>query len=150
MLKFFVCSECPSKTRPKTSWQTSRQTSRKTSPRTAPLQNGNFAQNFALQKPIAKLSALVKEIHDAVTSVGTQKSPRTPNLSKICPDLSALRVPSGGLEFVVKRRQNLSEKCDDTGHRGTNTRPNLYPLAGDRPLTLLKQGCANSGGFGAR
>ena len=31
------------------------------------------------------------------------------------------------------------------------TRPNLYPLAGDdRALTLLKRGCANSGGFGAR
>ena len=30
------------------------------------------------------------------------------------------------------------------------THPNLYPLAGDdRPLTLLKRGCANSGGFGA-
>ena len=30
------------------------------------------------------------------------------------------------------------------------THPNLYPLAGDdRPLTLVKQGCANSGGFGA-
>ena len=43
--KGFFCSECPSKTRPKTSRQTSRKTS--------PLQNGNFAQNFALQKPIA-------------------------------------------------------------------------------------------------
>ena len=31
------------------------------------------------------------------------------------------------------------------GHIGTNTRPNLYPLAGDdRSLTLLKRGCANS------
>ena len=31
-----------------------------------------------------------------------------------------------------------------TGHVGTNT-PKLYPLAGDdRPLTLLKRGCANS------
>ena len=37
-----------------------------------------------------------------------------------------------------------------TGHIGTNT-PNLYPLAGDdRRLTLLKRGCANSSGFGAR
>ena len=37
-----------------------------------------------------------------------------------------------------------------TGHIGTNT-PNSYPLAGDdRPLTLLKRGCANSDGFGAR
>ena len=32
-----------------------------------------------------------------------------------------------------------------TGHIGTNTRPNLDPLAGDdRTLTLLKRGCANS------
>ena len=32
-----------------------------------------------------------------------------------------------------------------TGHIGTNTHPNLYPLAGDdRPLTLLKRGWANS------
>ena len=53
LLKFFFCSECPSKRRPKTSWKTSRQAARKTSPRTAPLQNGNFAQNFPLQKPIA-------------------------------------------------------------------------------------------------
>ena len=31
------------------------------------------------------------------------------------------------------------------------THPNWYPLVGDdRPLTLLKRGCANSGGFGAR
>ena len=37
-----------------------------------------------------------------------------------------------------------------TGHTGTNT-PKFVPLAGDdRPLTLLKRGCANSGGFGAR
>ena len=51
--EFFFCPECPSKTRPKTSLKTSRQTSRKTSPRTAPLPTENFAQNFALQKPIA-------------------------------------------------------------------------------------------------
>ena len=32
-----------------------------------------------------------------------------------------------------------------TVHIGTNTRPNLYSLAGDDgPLTLLKRGCANS------
>ena len=31
------------------------------------------------------------------------------------------------------------------------TQPNLYPLVGDdRALTLLKRGCANSGGFGGR
>ena len=36
-----------------------------------------------------------------------------------------------------------------TGHIGTK-HPNLYPLAGDdRPLTLLRRGCANSGGFGS-
>ena len=40
-----------------------------------------------------------------------------------------------------------------TGHIGTNTQPNLHPLAGDdRALTILKWGCANSvgRGFGAR
>ena len=39
-----------------------------------------------------------------------------------------------------------------TGHIGTNT-PKFAPsrFAGDdRPLTLLKQGCAKSGVFGAR
>ena len=41
---------------------------------------------------------------------------------------------------VILRQRN------DTGHIETNTRPNLYPLVGDdRPLTLLKRGCANSG-----
>ena len=55
----FFCSECPSKTRPKTSWRTSWQTSRKTSPRIAPLRNGNFAQNFALQKPLANHTDLL-------------------------------------------------------------------------------------------
>ena len=57
----FLCSECPSKTSPKTSWKTSPQTSRKkTSPRTSPVQNGNFAQNFALQKPFANEKVLKK------------------------------------------------------------------------------------------
>ena len=37
-----------------------------------------------------------------------------------------------------------------TGHIGTNT-PKFVLLAGeDGRLTLLKRGCANSGGFGAR
>ena len=35
-----------------------------------------------------------------------------------------------------------------TGHIGTNTHPNLYPLAGDdRALTLLKRCRADSGGL---
>ena len=42
----FCCSECPSKTSPKTSWKTSPQSSRKTLPRTTPLQNGNFDQKI--------------------------------------------------------------------------------------------------------
>ena len=53
LLKFFALNVLASKKRPKTSWKTSRQTSRKISPRTDPLQNGNFAQNFALQKPFS-------------------------------------------------------------------------------------------------
>ena len=36
-----------------------------------------------------------------------------------------------------------------TGHIGTNT-PKFVPPGDDRRLTLLKRGCANSGGFGAR
>ena len=44
-----LSSECPSKISLKTSPKTSPQTS----PRTAPLQNAEFVQNFALQKPFA-------------------------------------------------------------------------------------------------
>ena len=53
LLKFFCGSQCPSKTNPKTSRQTSPQTLPKISPELPPLQNGNFAQNFALPKPFA-------------------------------------------------------------------------------------------------
>ena len=38
-----------------------------------------------------------------------------------------------------------SHQRNDWPYRNKHTRPNLYPLAGDdRPLTLLKRGCANS------
>ena len=38
----------------------------------------------------------------------------------------------------------ISHQCNDWPYRNKHI-PNLYPLAGDeRPLTLLKRGCANS------
>ena len=57
-------------------------------------------------------------------------------------------VPSEGVQIwscVCSYMAGHEDAGVVTGHIGTNTRPNLYPLAGgDRRLTLLKRGCANS------
>ena len=62
-------------------------------------------------------------------------------------------IPSEGVKFgcVCSYRPGHEDAWIMTGPKGTTTHPNLYPLAGDDgPLTPLKRGCANSGGFGAR
>ena len=80
--KLYFFSECP------------RETSPEASSRTAPLQNASFAQNFALQRPFAKIS--FKLAVNAPRSAGRREAPRFPpclastssKMELSCPELT--------------------------------------------------------------
>ena len=82
-----------------------------------------------------------------------QRAPNPPEFAQ--PRLSQVQArwsPARGYTFgCVCSYMAGHEDCEVvTGHIRTNT-PKFVPLAGDdRASTLLKWGCANSGGFGAR
>ena len=78
----------------------------------------------------------------------SQRAPNPPEFAQ--PRLSRVKArssPVRGYKFgcVCSYMASHEDAGVVTGHIGTNTRPNLYPLAGDdSALTLLKRGCANS------
>ena len=131
--------------------------------------------NFSIYPTICKFSALpvnsahsTRLRHTQGTSAGTQlntrdlrrnsgecdqRAPNPPEFAQ--PRLSRVKgrsSPARGYKFgcVCSYMVGvISHQRNDWPYRN-KTHPNLYPLTGDdRPLTLLKQGCANSGGFGA-